>query len=466
MADAAGQKQRGRARMRRDMDILNGPLARNIFIFALPLALSSILQQFFNSADVAVVGNFADSLALAAVGVNAENVGIYINFVVGASVGPNVLAAKMLGSKQDEKLSRAVHTTMALSILIGLIVFVVGEMLAPPLLRWTEAPADVYPQALLYLRVFLVGLPFLTIFNFATALMRSKGETRLPLLYMVISGVVNIVLNLGLVLAGKNPVLSVAVASVLANVLSAGLSVAWLMRQTNALHFDPRKMVLEGPSVKEILVLGLPAGVQSMVFSISNVLVQAGINTFGVDVIAGSSVELNFEYFTYYFAIAFAQAAITFYAQNYAAGNKERCRRVLIVSMVEGVVVSQAVGWIFLIFNQPFLRFYTADPNVMHYAYQRLVLSQSIEGVCAIFEIAAAIMRVRGWPITPSAIMIAGTVVFRMVWVFFIFPLHPTYEFLVLIYPVSWIVTDIAQLIALRLCLMRTQKPALGQARA
>ncbi|MBR1569062.1 MAG: polysaccharide biosynthesis C-terminal domain-containing protein, partial [Lachnospiraceae bacterium] len=269
--------------------MLHGPLAMKLILFALPLALSSILQQLFNSADVAVVGRYAGSDALAAVGANVANVGVFVNLMVGASAGPNIVIANMIGTGKRDEVSKAVHTIMTMAILGGLLLMGIGMAIARPLLLSTNTPAGILGAAELYLRVYLIGIPFILIYNFGSAILRSIGDTKRPLYVMLISGAINVGLNLLFVIGFDMEVLGVAVATVISNVLSAGMIILILIREQGMIHLDLRKLQLNRLYAGRVIRFAIPSGIQGMVFSVSNIFVQSGINVFGEDAIAGSS---------------------------------------------------------------------------------------------------------------------------------------------------------------------------------
>lgn len=454
------QEKEKQEKKKRELNILQGPMSGSLILFALPLALSSILQQFFNSADVAVVGNFAGSLQLAAVGANVANVGIFVNFIVGASIGPNVLIAHLIGQNRREDVHRTVQTAMSFAVVLGLILMAVGQILASPLLTATGTPAEVMGMAEQYLRIYLLGVPFMVVYNFGAAILRSKGETRLPLLCMVISGLLNVVLNLILVIVYHLDVAGVAIATSVSNALSAGIVVWYLLRRTDEmtrLDWLSGKWQMDGKLVKKIIQVGFPAGIQSMVFSVANAFIQSGINSFGAAAIAGSSAALNFEYFAYDISVAFAQAAVTFYSQNYGAGNLKRCRESLIKSLLLGIAFAEGLSLFFMIRPGFFLRFYTSDPAVAAFAKERMLYVLTLEGFTATYEVMAGVLRSRGWYLTPSVLSIIGTVVFRVFWLVAVFPHFHTFGGLMTVYPISWFFTFFMLLAAYRVSL---KKPA------
>lgn len=430
------------------MDMLHGGLFWKLVIFALPLAATSILQHLFNSADVAVVGRFAGGDALAAVGANVANVGVFVNFIVGASVGPNVAVATMLGSGRTKEVSSAIHTIMATAILGGLLMMLVGLVIARPLNEAIGTPNEVLDMAVLYFRIYMLGVPFITIYNFGAAILRSVGDTKRPLLYMLCSGVLNVVLNLLFVIGFHLSVVGVALATSISNLFSALMVLRALMHEAGPLQLQLRKICIHPRFLRRILQVGIPSGVQESVFSVSNIFVQTGVNSFGAQAIAGAAAGLNFEYFTYDICAAFAQAAVTFYSQNLGAGQRQRCDRVFRTTMLQAFLFTQLLALPFTIWANDFAGLYTTDPTAIDFAVRRMYRVMAIEGLCCLFEVPSGVLRSLGHAILPSVITILGTVVFRIFWIVTVFRWIPSYDMLMSVYPVSWVLTGMA-LIAL-----------------
>ena len=321
--------------------MLHGGLAGKLILFALPLAFSSILQQLFNSADVAVVGRFAGDTALAAVGSCVALVGIFVNLIVGLSVGPNAVLALLIGQNNREEINRTLHTVITFGAALGVGLMIVGWLTAKPILVLSGTPESVLDQALLYIFIYFLSIPFMLVYNFGSAVLRSYGDSRRPMYYLLISGTVNVILNLFLVIALQLGVTGVAIATVISNVLSAGMVLTHLARRNDDFAFRFRRMRIEKTPLLRILQIGIPAGIQGAIFSVSNVFIKSGINSFGENAIAGSSLALNFEYFTYDIANAFAQAAVTFTSQNYGAGDLRRCKKIFRYCMLFGVVFTE-----------------------------------------------------------------------------------------------------------------------------
>ena len=426
---------------RKEMDMLNGKLSGKLILFAIPLAFSSILQQLFNSADVAVVGRFAGDTALAAVGSCVALVGIFVNLIVGLSVGPNAALATLIGQKKREEISGMLHTVITFGLILGVVLMGIGLLTARVVLELSGTPESVMNEALLYIRIYFLSIPFMTIYNFGAAALRSFGDSRRPMYYLFISGIVNVILNLVLVICVHLGVAGVAIATVISNVLSAGLVMLNLHRRKDEFQFRVQKMRIDGNALRRVLVIGIPAGIQGAIFAVSNVFIQSGINSFGEDAIAGSSLALNFEYFTYDIASAFAQAAVTFTSQNYGAGNLKRCKRIFWLCMLFGIVFTEILAIIFMIWDDVFVGIYTTSSAVAVYGLIRMHHVCSLEGLTATYEVESAALRGMGKSLEPSIITILGTVVFRLIWMVTVFRWFPTYEMLTNVYVASWIFT-------------------------
>ena len=425
----------------KEMDMLHGGLAGKLILFAIPLAFSSILQQLFNSADVAVVGRFAGSAALAAVGSCVALVGIFVNLIVGLSVGPNAALANLIGQGQRERISGMVHTILTFGIALGVVLMGLGFLTARTVLEASGTPESVINEALLYIRIYFIGVPFMTIYNFGAAILRSYGDTKRPMYYLIISGTVNVVLNLVFVIGFDLGVEGVAISTSVSNMLSTAMVLTHLYRKEDEFQFRFHKMCVIWKDLKRILMIGIPAGIQGAIFSVSNVFIQSGINTFGEDAIAGSSLALNFEYFTYDIGSAFAQAAVTFTSQNFGAGNLKRCRKIFWLCLIFGVGFTEILSIIFMIWDDFFVSIYTISDAVAVYGLIRMHHVCSMEGLTATYEVESAALRGMGKSLEPSIITILGTVVFRMIWMATVFKWIPTYDMLMNVYISSWVFT-------------------------
>ncbi len=425
----------------KEMDMLNGGLAGKLILFAVPLAFSSILQQLFNSADVAVVGRFAGSTALAAVGSCAALVGIYVNLITGLSVGPNAVLANLIGQNKREQISSMVHSILSFSLILGILLMLVGMVTAKPILELSGTPDSVIDQSLLYFRIYCLSVPFMLIYNFGGAILRSYGDSKRPMYYLLISGVLNVILNLVFVIGAHLGVAGVALATWMANILSASLVVIHLHRRKDEFGFSFRKMHIDPEEIKRIMSIGVPSGIQGAIFSVSNVFIQSGINSYGENAIAGSSLAINFEYFSYALAVAFAQAAVTFTSQNFGAGNIKRCKKIFRECMVFGLIFSELLSMIFMIWDDFFVGIYTTSAAVAAFGITRLHQVCALEGLTATYEVESAALRGMGKSIEPSVVTILGTVVFRLIWLVTIYRIWPSFEMLMWVYVASWIFT-------------------------
>ena len=430
------------------INMLEGPILGRLLLFALPLAMSSILQQLFNSADMAVVGHFAGRQAMAAVGGNSAVINLLVNLFVGLSIGANVVIAACVGRKKVEQASEAVHTSMALALLSGLLLMVVGIVAARPILLLTSVPPDVLDLAVTYLQLYFLGMPFIMFYNFGAAVLRSVGDTRRPLWILVVSGIINVLLNLVLVIVFQLSVVGVGVATLIANAVSAAMILRYLSREEDMIRLDLRRLRLYRQHLSRMVKIGAPAGLQGVVFSLSNVFIQTGINGFGSSAIAGSATALNFEFYSYFLIAAFGQAAVTFTSQNYASCQFERCDRVFRISMFWGLLFTGASCALFAAFAEGFTLLYIADPDVIPWSVTRILRVERHEWLIAVYEIAASCLRGMGVSLLPAIITMMGTCVFRMIWISTIFAWSPTYETLLDVYPVSWIAMGTVMLLA------------------
>lgn len=432
------------------MDMLSGSLFDKLLLFAIPLALSSILQQLFNSVDVAVVGHFAadPAVATAAVGSNGPIINLIINLFVGVSVGANVIISNYIGEGNKGKIESAVHTSMAVAILSGFIVLAIGLAISGPVLRAMNTPESVLPYAEEYLRIYFLGMPFVMIYNFGSSVLRSIGDTKRPLICLCVSGVLNALLNMFLVIVFHLDVAGVAIATVLSNGVSAVLVILFLVKEKNEIHLDLRRLRIAKPDLVRMLKIGVPAGLQSMVFSLSNVIIQSVLNGFGTSAVAGSAVALNYENFSYFIIAAFNQTAVTFTSQNYGARNYERCKRVFRLCMLTSIVLTGMMSWTFILCRHFFISIFTSDAEVARYAAIRMVMILSLNILSNTYEIGGAALRGIGYSMTPAILTVFGTCVFRLFWAYTICRIYHTFEVLLTVYPISWIITGSAVLIA------------------
>ena len=434
--------------MANQIDMLNGPLVKKILLFALPLAATSTVQQLFNSADVAILGHFTGSEALAAVGSNAPVINLMINLFIGLSIGANVIIANYIGQGRADRISDAVHTTVLLSVIGGVIVGILGILLAKPILILMDSPDNVIDLATLYLRIFFAGMPFMMIYAYCAAILRSKGDTRRPLLILLCSGVIKVGINLLFVCVLGYGVAGVAVATIIANFLNSGAVVFLLMREEGPFRLSPRKLAIKKEQFIRILKIGVPAGVQGMVFSFSNVCIQSAINGFGSDAIAGSAAALNFEYFSYFVLNAFGQTAVTFTSQNYGARSAERCRAVFRDCMIMGTIAMMICNAGFFLGRGGLILIFTSDANVLPWAMTRMSHVLIFQWIACSYELSGQCLRGMGHSLLPAVFSMIGSCVLRIVWIYTVFQSVGTFEMLMNVYPISWVITGIATLIA------------------
>ena len=428
--------------MKQEADLIHGPIASRMVLFALPLAAGSILQQLFNAADVSVVGHFVGSDALAAVGANAPIVNFLVNLFLGLSVGTNIVISLLIGRKDEERISRAVHTSLLLSFYCGIFLAFLGVSLARPLLTLISTPAEILDPAVLYLRLYFLGMPFTMLYNFSAAILRSRGDTRRPFAALLVSGGVNVLLNLLFVLVFHRGVDGVAIATVLANALSAAILLVLLAKESGSFRLHLSQLRIDPMLLKQIVSMGLPAGLQTSMFSIANIIIQSALNSLGSTYIAGSSVALNYEYFSFYMLNGFAQAAVTFTGQNFGAGNRKRCQYTLAWALGLGIAGTLLLDLVFLLFASGFAGLFSADPSVIAAAVSRMFRILPFECFNAAIEIIAGMLRGMGKAALPTAICAVGICLLRIVWVNTAFVRTPTFSVLMTAYPVSWIFTS------------------------
>ncbi len=429
-------------------DLLQGNLFTKILLFAIPLAISSMMQQLFNSADVAIVGKFAGREALAAVGSNSSVINMLINLFVGISVGVNVIVANYIGQRDKTGIRRTIHTSMLVSVVSGVLLMFVGLVLARPILEMMAAPEDVIDLACLYLRIYFIGVPFMMIYNFGAAVLRSMGDTKRPLYILLVSGMVNTVLNVLLVVGFHMSVAGVAIATVVSYIINAGAILYFMCHESDPYRLDIRRLYISKPELKKVLQIGLPAGLQATVFSVSNVFVQSAVNSYGSAAVAGSATAQNGESYTYLVMTAFVQAAVTFTGQNYGAGNIERCKKVFRLCMLLAFVCCGSLGCLLVYFRYGVISLFTSDPQVAYYASIRLCHVLLFQVLASSYEISGGCLRGLGYSLTPAVLTIFGTCVLRLLWVFTVDAHYHSFDILMTVYPLSWIVTGSAVLIA------------------
>lgn len=424
-----------------EIDMCNGPLLKKILLFAVPLMLSGMLQLFFNAADIVVVGQFAGPTALAAVGSTGALINLITNVFIGLSVGTNVLVAKYYGEQNTKELSETVHTSIMISLIFGCILIVVGVSLAEPLLTLMGTPADVLDQAATYMRIYFVGMPAMMLYNFGAAVLRSVGDTKRPLYFLLLAGIVNVVLNLVLVIVFSMGVAGVAIATVISQVISAALVALCLIRSQGGYKLSIRKLRVHKDKLLGLIKIGLPAGFQGAIFSISNVLIQSSVNSFGSIAMAGSTAAGNLEGFVYTGMNAFHQTALSFTGQNMGGKKYSRIGKICWICLGCVTVVGLLLGVGEYLFAGPLLQIYTSDPEVIRYATVRLLYICVPYFVCGVMDTLVGSIRGMGSSITPMIVSLVGVCGFRVIWIFTVFQQFRSFEVLFISYLVSWAIT-------------------------
>lgn len=430
-----------------EIDMCNGPLFGKILIFAVPLMLSGMLQLFFNAADIIVVGQFVGHTALAAVGSTGSLINLLVNVFVGLSVGTNVLVARYYGARDAKHLHETVHTSVLTSVLSGTALIVIGLILAEPLLTLMGTPDDVLDQAALYMRIYFVGMPASMLYNFGAAILRAVGDTKRPLYFLFISGIVNVILNLVLVLVFHLGVAGVAIATVTSQVISAVLVALCLIKTDAPYRLELKKLRIHKSKLLEIIKIGLPAGMQGAVFSISNVLIQSSINSFGSTVMAGSTAASNIENFVYTAMNALYQTALSFTGQNVGGGKYKRIGKIMRICVLDVTAIGILLGGGAYLCGSTLLSIYTSDPQVIQYGLERMMFVCLPYFLCGIMDTLVGSLRGMGYSIMPMIVSLTGACVLRIVWIMTIFQMNPTLSTLFLSYPVSWFVTALAHFI-------------------
>ena len=434
--------------MAHEIDMLHGSLVKKILLFALPLAATGTVQQLFNAADGMILGHFAGSEALAAVGSTSPIINLTLNLFIGLSIGGSVVIANYIGQGRPDRISDAVHTTVLLSFISGVLVALIGIFISRPMLLAMDSPADVIDLSTVYLRIFYAGIPFLLIYIYASAILRSKGDTKRPLVILLCSGVIKVALSLFFVVVLGMSVKGVACATIIANLLNSGALIYLLRHETGPFRLDYRKLKLKREDFTRILKIGVPAGVQSMGFSFSNVVIQSAINGFGADVVAGSAAGVNFEFFCYFVLNAFGQAAVTFTSQNYGARNAARCKEVFRDCMLLGAAAMFICNMGFFLGREYFILAFTTDAAIIPWAMVRFRRALIFQWVASSYEISGQCMRGMGHSLLPALFSVLGSCVLRIVWIYTIFQSFETFEMLMNVYPISWAITGVATLIA------------------
>lgn len=429
------------AKKQNGIDMLHGPLPLKIILFAIPLALSSILQQLFNSADAVIAGQYIGSSALAAVGGVAPIIGLFIATFVGLSIGSNVLIAVYIGRGELGRVRGGIQTTVIVALTCSLLMTVLGIVLTDPILEAVNVPQDAWDEARQYLHVYFAGVVFFVVYNFGSAVLRAKGDTRRPLYALALSVALNVILNYVAVVVCDAGVSGIALATVISNIVSSGMIVFYLLREEETFRLSFSGFHASKADLRSLLYVGVPAGLQGAVFALSNVVIQGAINSFGTDATAGSAAAMNYEYYTYFFTSAFSQAAVTFIGQNYAAKQYDRCDSVMKFCMGASAGITLALSVLFVGLGDISLGVFTTEAGALSFGTIRMWQVELLECMPCSYEITAAGMRGMGWSVLPTVVVIVGSCLLRIVYVIAIFPAISSFENLMLIYPITWIIT-------------------------
>lgn len=449
------------AKTKRDkaLNMLSGSMWDKILLYALPVAATGILGQLFNASDIAVVGNFApgDTVsAVAAVGANGPVIGLVLNLFIGIALGANVVIANAIGRGDHETVSRAVHTSIVASVLGGLLITIFGELFAVSVLEMLNVPEEVLPLAAKYMRIYLIGMPVILLYNFESAIFRSAGDTKTPLAALAISGVLNVLLNLFFVIVMRMTVEGVAIATVTANAISSALLMRKLIKSELLVKIELKKLKISWPILGRILKIGVPAGIQGAVFSLSNIVIQSAINSLGKIVMAASSAAFNIEIMAYYILNSFGQACTTFVGQNYGAAQIDRCRKAFKLCLIEGVIATACAVGITLVSGKFLLSLFNNDPEVIRLGFVRLKFIFASYIFSTFYDGMSGYLRGFGISLTPALLTMLGVCGIRVLWVATVFPKNPCFETIMQVYPISLAVN--AVLIFTALMIIRPAK--------
>lgn len=431
------------------IDMLNGSIFNKMLLFTIPLIASSILQLLFNAADIVVVSNYAEESSLAAVGSTGSLINLLTNLFIGLSVGVNVIVARYIGSKQYKELSDTIQTSISISVIIGILSGIFGILACPTILMKMNLEGEIWRLASLYLQIYFIGMPAVMTYNFGSAVLRAVGDTKRPLIFMIISGVINVVLNLGFVIIFHLGVAGVGIATVISQYISAILVVICLIKDKGIIHYDIKKFTINIRVLLQIVRIGLPAGLQGTLFSLSNVFIQSSVNTFGDIVIAGNSAAINLEGFVYVAMNSFYQATLSFVGQNVGAGKKKRVGQITLMGLMLVTSTGLLLGNLFVLFREPLLAIYKNDPAVIEAGSIRITSICSIYFLCGIMDVMVGALRGLGYSTMPAIVSLMGACVFRLIWLATVFQIDSfhTIETIYASYPISWILTFSVHLI-------------------
>ena len=428
-----------------EIDMCNGTIMDKLISFALPLMVSSILQLLFNAVDIIVVGRFTGSQALAAVGSTTALINMFVNLFIGVSLGANVLSARFYAAGKEREMSETVHTAMTFALISGIVMVFVGLFCARGALELMDTPADVIDQAALYMKIYFCGMPFFMLYNYGAAILRAVGDTKRPLLFLIISGAVNAALNLFLVIVFSMGVAGVAIATVFSQIISCVLVLECLLGTDSCYRLQITKLGIKWEYLVQIFQVGVPAGIQSVVINFSNVLLQSSVNSFGSIAMAGYTAANNIFGFLFVSVNSITQACMSFTSQNYGAGKKKRMDRVLVDCMILSVIVAVTLGGGANLFGSQLLHIYTTEADVIACGTEILLYTTLTYFLCGIMDLIPGALRGMGHSAVPMILSIIGTVGTRIFWIYGVFPMHRSLMVLFLSYPASWTITILLQ---------------------
>lgn len=436
--------------MQKQIDITNGSLGTKIIKYAIPLAATGILQQLFNAADLAVVGQLPGETgksAMAAVGGNAPVIGLLVNLFVGISLGSNVIISNAIGRRDNKSTSKAVHTSIIFALLGGIMLALLGEWIAKDVVKLLDVPDEVFDMAVKYLQIYFLGMPVILLYNFESAIFRSCGNTKIPLIALAFSGVLNVLLNLLFVIGLHMDVDGVAAATVISNLTSAIILFICLVKSTMEVKIHPKQLGIDGETLWKILKIGIPAGIQSAIFSLANIVIQTSVNSLGTTVMAASSAAYNLEIFAYYVMNSFGQACTTFVGQNYGAGKNDRCKRTLKLCLLQSIVATAASCGLILLFGKTLLSIFNSDPEVIDIGYIRLEYIFLAYMFSFAQEAFSGYLRGFGISSVPAVCSVLGICGVRLGWMFTVFRMFPSFSTIMQVYPLSLGVTAVAMIL-------------------
>ena len=437
----------GKQTKKYEIDMCTGPFLGKILMFYIPLMLSGVLQLLFNAADIVVVGRFAGNDALAAVGSTSSLINLLVNFFMGLSIGANVLVARFYGAEQKKELSEMVHTAILTSVISGFILLVMGVIISGPALLLMGTPDDVIAQSTLYMRIYFCGMPFFMVYNFGAAILRAVGDTKRPLYYLLTAGVINVMLNLLFVIVFSLGVAGVALATAISQAVSAVLVIRCLILSDADYKLELSRLCIAKDKLLKMMQIGLPAGLQSSLFSISNVLIQSSVNSFGSIAMAGNTAASNIEGFVYTAMNAFSQTIISFTGQNYGARKYKNISKILLICQGLVTLVGLVFGNVAYLSGGLLLRLYSPDPRVISFGLLRMSVICVTYCLCGIMDVMVGALRGLGCSIVPTVVSLTGACLFRVIWIYTVFAEYRSLVCLYMSYPISWALTLTAHFI-------------------